>query len=516
MRRLSRTAIERSWHARSTVASLRIAFQFGCDYLLAIRQLALVVWGLVLSCCPIYSQGYDPYGMNVGRFNEANPIGAAAIDHGIFYCSWPEWSVETPCVTAVDLATGKPVWTQHGRLAMPHTFKIDETWLEYETTDGDQVAPYLTDGLRTLHLVDLKSGRHTTIPTEVNRRSVVEECLVHQDRCLTFQGMVVNCADGAIIGDLGPGEHQAIAANGNLIAVTRVLKEDTFQYDKCLLREFRIADMKLEREMEIASDVTWTLAGTRGDYVLAWCEFNDHLPQIGCFDLDQKTERWRTELPRGVRINHFSFPDDSHAMFALGYHGPIWPLLVNLESGAISPVDSWRDPQWMLSWHNQNGRLADMIASNSKVIIGKWRLQNMLCIDATTGKRLWDQRSVDHLVTRVFCERPRLGDYLVAETERGFDIINVESGERHSIVPENLGLKRVPKPIPETLQETDERPTSRTASLMKPLFLGSTSNDWMFDQGIFVLLAIPILIWAIWAVVRWNSARSANQSVIRK
>ena len=99
------------------------------------------------------------------------------------------------------------------------------------------------------------------------------------------------------------------------------------------------------------------------------------------------------------------------------------------------------------------------------------------------------------MIGRIFSSPERLGDYLIAESKEGFDIVSVAKGDRLAITPAQVGLKINPK----RLMADDEE--AESVSAPSSLF-GDSSQDWLWDQGLLLGPLIPIVGWMFWSAVR--------------
>ena len=459
------------------------------------------------------SQYFDTHTLSSTRFGENGPIGSLAIDSSLCCNYWPESTVKEPTVTSVELSTGKLLWAKPAQLALPPTFKIEEGWLLYESTDGEQIERFRTDGFRTLHIVHGVTGVEATIPYDPDRNSIVERPMVHRDRCVTGQGLVVNCADGTVVGDLGPGEHQILVSNGRIYVLSNLFDQLNVDRTRSIFREFDLGRMTVEQELEISVDNAWEPVAARDDVIIVAGEMGGRSNQMVCFDLAKKSERWRTTLPRSIRPSPCFWRDDSKLVLTMGSSGLVCPLLIDLETGNWAPETQWRDPRSLLSWHNDLGVPADLVASNDSLILGRWRNQVLMCVNAQTGKLEWSQRSSDYMIARTFSQKPWLGDFFVAESRLGYDIISVATGERRSVLPEQLGLELSDDHYHRSLLDDPGVMTeneSEMTEVSKVLF-GTKTADRVWDWVFILIPAIPVFIWIVWSLIRWQNPSHDHQ-----
>ena len=426
---------------------------------------------------------------------ERMTTGPVVLDDENFFCYWPSWQVTESSVTAIELSTGRHLWSKPANLALPLTYRIDEGWLQYETTDGEQVSARRTNGRRTFHLVHSTNGQERTYPAELELRSIVDQTWVHRDHCLTPQGLVVRCSDGAMIGYLGPGEHQTLVTEGLLFATTLVPDVSNTHFEKRLLRRFNLKTMEVEREMELPLENGWRIVAARADLVVGKSEVPNRTPLLVCVNIDEKKNLWSTSIPISVRTSPFEWIDDSELILTMGIHGQIRPMKVNLTTGAVFPDRNWHDPRLLLAWHQESGHYPDFVAYNEKFIVGQWRYFELSCVDSQTGEIIWNHGTSKYVIGRIFSSPERLGDYLIAESKEGFDIVSVAKGDRLAITPAQVGLKINPK----RLMADDEE--AESVSAPSSLF-GDSSQDWLWDQGLLLGPLIPIVGWMFWSAVR--------------
>lgn len=99
------------------------------------------------------------------------------------------------------------------------------------------------------------------------------------------------------------------------------------------------------------------------------------------------------------------------------------------------------------------------------------------------------------MIGRVFASNTELGDYLVAETKTGIDLISVATGHRNAITPEQVGLKVLP--LQNYLEAEDESATDPT-----DVVFGDPSSDWLLDKGLLLGPLIPFVGWLFWSMIR--------------
>lgn len=441
------------------------------------------------------AQTFDPSMTPTERYNESNAIGVGALDEINFYCVWPEWHVRPPMLTAVELATGKLRWSSSGRFVLPNTFRAEGGWVIFANSERPQMNFNGTGWIEAFHIINSETGAEIAIPHDESRNTFVDRPRVQQGRCLTLQGQVVQCDDGSVIGDLGPGEHQTLLADGRLYVATLQVNESD-QYDRRrFFRRFEFKSMRLEREMELPLEVTWIPVAARDEIVIAKSEVAERQYQLVRLDLQHKDIRWRVKFPRSVLASQAIWDGDTKVTLAMGGASVIRPITVDIATGAIAPDPNWQDPHAVLAWHGEPTRFPDLVACNATRILGRWRFQQIICVDSTTGQLMWEQSAGDHLISRLFCHPQGMGNYVVAETDDGFDIITVETGERKRLTPRDLGLQsiRASQPV-----DKDERPTNEVADYL----FRSRSNDWIWDRALLLAPLLPLAVWLPWALFR--------------
>ena len=427
--------------------------------------------------------------------NERVSFGPAVLDDSCVYCYWPKSSVTEPTMTAIELATGQLRWKHPAKLAHPVNFRVEEGWLQFETTEGDPGSFRRSSGPKTFHLVNAASGEEINIPDATNLRSSVDRTWVYQNRCLTSKGQLIDCQGGRIIGELGFGEHQTITGNGSFLVMTLFPDESNTHFERRLLRKFDLETMALELEMELPLEESWRIIGVQGDLVVGRIELPDRSSFLSCLDLASRNQRWRVPVPKSVFASNCQWEGTSLLILSAGVHGLVRPLRVDMESGAMSPDQSWFDPRLLLAWHQEAGQYADFVASNDRFLIGRWRYLQLSCVNAKTGELFWNQGTGDYLIGRVFAANAGLTDYVVAETKTGIDIINVATGHRNSITPEQVGLNVLP--LENYLEVEKESQTDATNALF-----GDSSIDWLLDKGLLLGSLIPFAGWLFWSLIR--------------
>ena len=149
----------------------------------------------------------------------------------------------------------------------------------------------------------------------------------------------------------------------------------------------------------------------------------------------------------------------------------------------------------MLAWHQEAAQYPDFVASNHNFLVGRWRFLQLMCIDPTSGRMIWEHNSSNELIGRLFAREHSLGEYLVAESKTGFDIVTVATGERHSITPEQVGLA----PSQKSLVSDDDTDESRD---MVTSLLSAVSRDWMWDWILLLGPLLPLFVWICWVSIR--------------
>lgn len=469
--------------------------------------LILRVIALLLAASLADAQQFDPGPQAPERFNDSNALGIGAIDHATFYCVWPESHVKRPTVTAIELATGKLRWSRSGQFVLATTFRCEDGWLMFANTFRPQMN-FGTAAIEAFHIINGETGAETTIPHVESRNSLVDRTRVYRGNCLTLQGQVVKCVDGAVVGDLGPGEHQTLLVDGRLYVTTLLVNDTDWRERRRLIRRFDFESMRTELEMELPSDATWIPIAARQGVVLAKSEVAERQYQLVRIDLDQKQIGWRVTFPRHVLSSQSVWEGDDKVVLARGGPSLIRPVKVDVASGAITPDTNWNDPHALLAWHGEPTRFPDLVSCGPTRTLGRWRFQQLVCVDSTTGQLKWEQSADDHLVMRMFCQPTQMGDFVVAESVDGFDIISVETGERKPVTPPDVGLQS----IRSTLTENVESSASEVADYL----FHSRSNDWIWDRGLLFVPMVPLVMWLLWSLIRWrNPFTEASQTVKR-
>ena len=437
------------------------------------------------------------YSQTIAEFsliNDRTSFGPVVLDEANAYCYWPRSVVTEPAISAVELSTGRHLWTKPALLAMPYTYRIEEGWLQYETTEGEQMTLRRSIGPRTFHLVNSATGVEWSFPTRPELRSNVDGTWVHHDRCLTHQGDFVRCSDGKTIGNLGPGEHQTIVNDHDFLVTTLIPDEKNTCFVKRLLRRYDLETMRVEREMELPLEVSWRIVAATGDVVVGRTETTEREPFLACIDLAEQKERWRVAIPFSIRMSPFEWSEDHQLKLTMGAHGLIRPLRIDMATGTLSPDLSWRDPRLLLAWHQEAGQYPDFVSYNENYIIGRWRFIQLSCVDSRTGQLIWNQGTSNHQISRMFGAENRLGDYFVAESRQGFDIVSVANGDRLTISIEQVGLTATPQ---KSTSDEEIEPVELLASV-----LANSSEEWLWSQGLLLGPLIPFVGWMLWSLIR--------------
>jgi len=449
-----------------------------------------ILIAVLLLVAPGHVRGFGPQLIDPLRFNETNAIGPVLIDATTAYCFWPKWVVKESAVTAVELETGRLLWSRPANLALPLTYKLEEGWLLFESTGGEKIAENRTSGSRTFHLVNCETGTEHVFSHDPSINASVDRPRACGDRCLTPQGLVVRCSDGSKVGDLGPGEHRTVIDGDHLFVVTLLADESNLYYQQRLLRRFQLETMQVDKQLELPLEESWRMMAARGDCVIGRCNSEDREGYLVGFDIAGNRELWRLDCPKAVRTTPNFWEGESTLVLAMGVHGAIRPIQIDVTEGMMRPNHDWQDPRLMLSWHQEGGLYPDFVAANSDLIIGRWRFVQLTCIDSRSGHLIWNQFNSEHMINRVFCCDDRLSDYLVVETPHGIDILSTATGERRSIKPDQIGLK--PRPHITHQEEQDDD----TALLINP------SSERLWDLGLMWAPMIPVAAWLIWSLFR--------------
>jgi hypothetical protein len=425
--------------------------------------------------------------------NDRMSFGPALLDKTNAYCYWPRSVVTEPAISAIELATGQHLWTIPAKLASPVYFCIDEGWIHFETTESDQIMYRRSTGPRTFHLVNALTGEDRAYPTPQETRSNVEGTWVRHNRCLTNSGLLVQCSDGKTVGTLGEGEHQAIVNESEFLVTTLIPDSSNIRFQKRLLRKFDLETGRLKHEIELPLEVPWRVVAAKGEIVVGRTELGDRTPQLVCLNLADQTELWRVSIPFSVRMSPVHWDEDrSHLELTMGIHGLVRPLRVDLESGQLLPDNTWQDPRLLLSWYQEAAQYPDFVAENKNFIVGRWRFIQLACIERETGNLVWNQGNSDFLISRVFSAEPEMGEYVVTESRRGFDLIEVATGNRKTISIDQVGL---------SAKEVEPALTNETVGAVATLD-EDAPDVWLWNQGFLFGPLIPFAGWIVWSMTR--------------
>jgi outer membrane protein assembly factor BamB len=435
-------------------------------------------------------------------FNDRPAVGPGVLDDELVYCYWPKRVVIESAMTAVDLATGRLVWSRATNLALPAACRIEEGWLQYETSSGDAVNSRRTLGPRTFHLVEGKTGAERVFAFEPERHAKVERSLVHANCCLTPQGVVVRCSDGEVLGDLGKGEHHAVAQDGELFVASLVSDDSNTHFEKRILRRFELSTMRVLRQLELPLEVAWRVIAGRGDFVVGRTDLTEQGPELICYDLARQVEVWRSTFPKALNGSPSEWQGESVLRLTMGVHGIVRPVQINLENGVLSPEVGWQDPRLLLAWHQESGQYPDFVATNQKYFIGRWRYLHLACVNSETGQMIWSHDNSNHIVGRMFTRDTSLGDYLVAEASDGLNIVCVSTGERRAVLPSDVGLVASPKELfPE-----DAEPGMLAAHLLRV-----ASHEWFSERMLLAVPLLPLFCWLVLLLIRGRSPFRSNR-----
>lgn len=480
------------------------------------QRVTVLIWmftAIVSLSSRAESQFVNPLPNGPFQFNESNPIGLGAIDHKAFYCYWPAWSVSQPAVTAVELATGKLLWSIPVRMRQNLTFELEDQWLYFEAIDEESQTQ---ESNVSFHIVNTATGADTVVPWNADRFVEVLRTLVHRGRGVTPQGLVVKCEDGSVVGDLGSGIHQVAASNGKLYSMPFENPSMIAEREMFLLRRYDIETMQLEREIELKDRFPLTFVIAKGDVAVVRCQIDLRRSQLVCFNLETGAERWRVMIPNGVSTSKCEWLDDLRIALTTGPLGPIQPMHVNLENGEMTADLTWTDPRSLLAWHFNGSFFPDMFATDGERIVGRWRTQRLVCIDSKTGKEIWKHSNQNYPITRLFFQTPLMGKEIVAECDVGFDIISVGTpdGDRRRVIPDSIGLTKFVRSARNS-NSTKPSNNSRRVSLSSTVSQDESIREWMKDWGTLLWPAIPLLFWVIWSLVRyWSPAPKPNKHIV--
>lgn len=453
-------------------------------------------FGLFL-CLPAHAQVLEFPPLNTFVFSDPDITGLAVMDDQTVYLYWNERMVTVPAITAVELSSGRHLWSKPAKLnlptadVVPRTFQVEEGWLLYETFDGRIGDPrHIRPSQRTLHVVNGQTGEQQILPrANPNHPSYVSTPVVHRSHSVTYDGTVVRCSDGQIVGELGQGDHYPIIGEGDHLFVMTTT-EDRASADgaKRFVRKFDVTTMTLLTEMEFPLQNFSPLVAAKGN-IAVFASQSDDRRQLFCIDLSDRREQWRITFPNDVSPFDFQWNGNTELVFHLGTNAIIRPVRVNIANGHLAPDADWIDPRSMLGWYQSRRVSPDFVVANRKFIIGRWQ-QQVICVDPFSGQLLWKHVDSEDCVGRLFTERTRLGEYFVAGTSDRFNIVSVATGETRSIRLTDVGLTAAPPRRP-LASDIDTIPGNASD-------IGSTEFDRVNDALVLATPLLPLVVWLIW------------------
>lgn len=439
---------------------------------------------------------------------EVAMVGAWAIDQDTFFSYWPSGAVTEPTITAVDLSTGHLLWSKPANIMNGAEIRVDEGWLQYTTfaASNDSVNPRIPNA--TFHLVNGRTGEESNFQQDHESSASTHLSQVCRGRYLTPNGLVVSCTDGRTITDLGPGYHQILISGDDLFVMTLILDKSKTFYETRSLRMFDLAEMRLQRELEMEVTSPWRLVAVRGDRFIFRVDSADIRGELVCFDVSNRSELWRVVIPRSVSTEFAGWNEESQLILSMGHRLLIRPAKVDMETGAFSPDPDWHDPRLLLAWHQTRELYPDFVATNPKVILGRWRQFEVLCVDARSGKLLWKHENQEDSIGRWFTNTPELSDYFVVETQMGFDIVTVATGESRSITASDVGLTPMKRRRPSL--DYDENAGSQATS-----WFGIAKRDWLWDWMLRLAPLTPLVVWLLWRMLPHRSPVQTDRKEFR-
>lgn len=455
----------------------------------------LVVLNVLCLAADAQVMEFPPVNTFVG--GDPNVTGLAVIDDGVAYFYWNERMVTVPAITVVELDSGRHLWSKPAKLdsrfVLPRTFQVEGEWLLYETVDeGVEDPRSVRLSQRILHLVNGQTGEEQILPrADSTRRSFMSRPMVRRDHCVTYDGTVVRCTDGHIIGDLGTGDHHAIVDDDHLFVTTSTAGWVKAADTKRFVRKFDLTTMRLLLELDLPLQTFSQMIAAKDSVAVFAGESGDER-QLFCVDLTNRSEQWRTAFPYELSFA-CQWDADNQLVLYHSTHTIVRPIRLNVANGHLAADRDWMDPRSLLGWYQSRTETPDFVAANRKFVVGRWQQQQVICVDPSSGQLLWKHLDSDDCVGRLFTDRMRLGEYFVAATYDRFNIVSVATGETHSIRPADVGLTAASR-LRTSASDIDVTP--------EPSYFTSTKFDRVRDGLLLATPLSPLIIWLMWRFFR--------------
>lgn len=367
------------------------------------------------------------------------------LDADLANIAWPTGAVETPAVTALDLASQQVLWRRELREPRMTNLLLSRRFVIYEGLDG-------TGGLRLVWLdrADGQVRHEVAIPASADN---LPPELYAERWLVAGEGRVFDAEDFRELGSL-PGMfdrwlHLAVATDACLVDLCALREGGAPTWR---LRRTQLPELKTDRLLDCAElqfdfvgpgrvELLWTdgvrvIAGVHPNEVrLTWT--------LMCADLEAQRVVWRIDVPHRAPLAvrsaggvtqvpaDFSFPD-----------API--LVIDADTGAAAPDPAVTSPQRFRSWF---GGIESLQLGERVVHLAPDRApQSLLCTDAATGRLLWQKERPEVAPRGVLAlNKKRLradaATTAVVAEAGGFDVYDLESGQLlWTIDPEAVGL----------------------------------------------------------------------------
>ena len=434
---------------------------------------------------------------------------------GTGYVWWPKSLVGQLTLTAVDLKTGQARWSLAlaGESALTETLIGDRLWIRSYLGES---TTYLSTSV-VERLIHTETGEVEVLSLPHREQSIPKAkrhwngMTVAHDAWLVMDH-IRHVADKQVIRIFDFSWESAIAHQGKLY--TYGWRGSDLAAGS-ILRRTDLATGRDELELPLAEFYTKetglyfnSLVAASGDLLVmmaGWRDASDGGNSSGymAFDLASRREVWRTA--RDSRIGRA--PVQFHHPDGLGLSNPIsnWnplrrrPLLIDLVTGGTKPDPEWRDPYSLLSWHTgESSRMGqvelpiDFVTRNEHYAVALLGKASLICFDPETGLLVWKHEVSSDRAWPAITSTGNLGEYVLVPLPGGLEVFEISTGQRRVITPTDVGLTAIAEP-PLPAGTSIPAGTGRVVH---------AKHDWWIDGLIQSLLALPLVAWGVYLLVR--------------
>ncbi len=420
----------------------------------------------------------------------------AIIDDTAFVC-WPRELVGKSTLTSIELNSGQAGWSREFGAATVVSLRPVDDQLFVVTRDGTEQNEFWIDS-KTGEVKPRRPPACVSDSTDGLRLLYGEPV---RDGSLFVTNQIYCLDNDKIIREFDFSWEHAVADQGKLYT------QGSCGLGPVLGFELRRTDLKTGVD-EVAATlpslshksdhvVNWTLLAGRGDIVVLASsspgDRDEH--QLVAFDLSKQQDLWRVRLPCRIRTTNAQFRESG--LLECQCHiselapCPLRPLLVDLTSGTVVPDPEWNDPYSLIHWHGDGLTISFASRGNGRIVA---TLNNnlMICVDSSTGDRLWKRDTSAGAVWPVLSRSPELGKHLLISIPGGFEVINVEDGTGKVVMAVDAGLSPRSEP---SLPRMD-------SVVWESNVFGRARDDWQMDLVLKGILALPVMGWSLYAVLR--------------